>query len=71
MDPRIEIAILRRVEAEVQAVDARVQALNAKIDKLAQGLATHKAKTSVYALLTGGVASLLVAIGAVLLKGCV
>ena len=65
MDPlALEIVLLKKLEAKVDR--------NAhKIDQLSEGLATHKAKTSRTSLIMGAFASLLVAIGAVLLKGCV
>ncbi len=52
------------------SIDNKLGSIDEKVDELSESLAVHKAKTSKLSLVLGGLASLLVAVAAVLLKGC-
>ena len=56
--------------ADVAYIRRKVDKLDDDVSKLDKDLAVHKAKTARWSLFMGGIASLLVAVGAALLKGC-
>lgn len=68
---RLLEAVNTKVDALDQKFDAGIAKLATEMAVVRKDLAVHKEKTSRLSLLVGGAASLLVAVAAVLLKGCV
>jgi len=59
-----------RHEQAHRRIEQKIDRLSMEVVGLRVGLEVHKVKTSRWSLLLGGLASLAVAIGAVVLKGC-
>ena len=62
---------LDRIEKKVEGVASQCRTNALAIISLDKSLAVHKVKTGWLGLLVGGISAVLVAVGAVLLKGCV